>query len=93
MFEKLETPVLGVIENMSTHICPNCGHESHIFGDGGARAYAAEKSVPFLGAVPLNIDIRLSGDEGAPLVAARPDAPEAQIFHDMAKRLIDGGLL
>ncbi|MBB5517150.1 ATP-binding protein involved in chromosome partitioning [Rubricella aquisinus] len=93
MFEKLETPILGVVENMSTHICPNCGHESHIFGDGGARAFAAEKSVPFLGAVPLNIDIRLSGDEGAPLVAARPDAPEAQVFHDMAKRLIQGGVL
>ena len=56
-------------------------------------SFAAEKSVPFLGAVPLNIDIRLSGDEGAPLVAARPDAPEAQVFHDMAKRLIEGGVL
>ncbi|MGB0498779.1 MAG: Mrp/NBP35 family ATP-binding protein [Rubricella sp.] len=93
MFEKLKTPVLGIVENMSTHICPNCGHESHIFGHGGAAAWAREKGVPFLGSIPLDIGIRLSGDGGAPLVAADPDAAEARVFHDLARRLIEGGIV
>ncbi|MEL6582854.1 MAG: Mrp/NBP35 family ATP-binding protein [Pseudomonadota bacterium] len=89
MFDKLETPVLGLIENMSTHICPECGHESHIFGEGGAQAYAEEKGIPFLGAVPLNLDIRVAADSGAPVVIANPDLPEAQVFMKFALRLSD----
>jgi ATP-binding protein involved in chromosome partitioning len=87
MFEKLKTPVLGLIENMSTHICPKCGHESHIFGEGGARAYAQEKGIPFLGDVPLNIDVRLAGDSGTPLVARQDGSAEAAVFTTLAERL------
>ncbi|MEL7215400.1 MAG: Mrp/NBP35 family ATP-binding protein [Pseudomonadota bacterium] len=87
MFEKLGTPILGLVENMSTHICPSCGHESHIFGHGGAADFAAKKNVPLLGAVPLTLDVRVSGDAGTPLVAANPTAAEAQVFHQLADRI------
>lgn len=90
MFEKLTTPVLGIIENMSHHICPSCGHESHIFGDGGAARFAAEKQIPFLGAVPLNLEMRIAGDSGTPLVA-QTDAPApAKLFRELAARLHQG---
>jgi ATP-binding protein involved in chromosome partitioning len=91
MFEKTETPVLGLIENMSTYICPNCGHEAHIFGHGGARAEAEKLGIPFLGEVPLDLEIRLAGDDGTPIVAARPDLPQARAFLDIARRLIELG--
>lgn len=91
MFEKTGTPVLGLIENMSTHICSRCGHEEHIFGHGGAEREAAALGLPFLGAIPLDIQIRLAGDEGAPIVAARPDTPQAGAFRDIAERLIETG--
>ncbi len=90
MFNKTETPVLGLIENMSTYICPNCGHEAHIFGHGGAKAEAEKLGIPFLGEVPLDIDIRVAGDSGAPIVAAKPHLPQARAFMDIAERLIDG---
>ncbi|NIP77235.1 MAG: P-loop NTPase, partial [Xanthomonadales bacterium] len=61
MFRKTETPVLGLIENMSTYICPNCGHEAHIFGHGGAKAEAERLGIPFLGEIPLDLDIRVAG--------------------------------
>lgn len=93
MFEKTNTPVLGLIENMSTHICSNCGHEEHIFGHGGAEKEAAALGLPFLGAIPLDMQIRLAGDEGAPIVAARPDTPQAGVFRDIAERLIESGVL
>ena len=80
MFEKTRVPVLGLIENMSAYVCPNCGHEAHIFGHGGARAEAERLGLPFLGEIPLDIAIRLSGDGGTPVVAARPDGPEARAF-------------
>ncbi|MEM9045992.1 MAG: Mrp/NBP35 family ATP-binding protein [Pseudomonadota bacterium] len=89
MFEKTETPVLGLIENMSTHICSKCGHEEHIFGHGGAKSEAEKLGIPFLGEVPLDISIRIAGDGGAPIVAANPSSPHAQAFLDIAKRLSD----
>ncbi len=87
MFEKTETPVLGLIENMSTHICSNCGHEEHIFGHGGARSEAEKLGIPFLGEVPLDMSIRVAGDGGAPIVAANPSSPQAQAFLDIAHHL------
>ena len=90
MFDKLKTPVLGLVENMSTYICPNCGHEAHLFGHGGVAAEAAALGLPFLGEIPLNLDLRLSGDAGTPIAAG--DGPVAQSFARLAERLIDGGM-
>lgn len=93
MFEKTRVPLLGIVENMSAYICPNCGHEAHIFGHGGARAEAARLGVPFLGEIPLDLTIRVAGDTGAPVVAANPVSPEAQAFRDIARRLIEAGVV
>jgi len=93
MFGKLKVPILGIVENMSGYICPNCGHEAHIFGHGGARAEATRLGVPFLGEIPLDLRVRLSGDEGVPVVAGHPESPEAGGFRGVARRLIDGGLV
>ncbi len=87
MFKKTGTRVLGLIENMSSYICPNCGHEAHIFGHGGARAEAEKLGLPFLGEIPLDLDIRLASDGGAPIVAAKPQSPQARAFIDIAARL------
>lgn len=89
MFGAVDVPVLGVIENMSTYVCSNCGHEDHLFGHGGARAEAKKRGVPFLGEVPLHVDIRVKGDEGTPVVAAMPDSAHAKAFDDMAVQIID----
>ena len=91
MFRRTHVPLVGLVENMSAYICPNCGHEAHIFGHGGAKAEAARLGVPFLGEVPLDLSIRLSGDAGAPVMAARPASPEAQAFRRIARSLIAGG--
>ncbi|MEM7059301.1 MAG: Mrp/NBP35 family ATP-binding protein [Pseudomonadota bacterium] len=88
MFQKTDTPVLGIVENMSTYICSKCGHEEHIFGHGGARKEAETLGVPFLGEVPLDMAIRTSGDGGTPIVAAKPDSPQAGAFRDIAEKLI-----
>jgi ATP-binding protein involved in chromosome partitioning len=93
MFTKMGTPVLGMIENMSTYVCPNCGHEDHIFGHGGARADAERLGIPFLGEIPLNMDIRIAADGGAPIVASKPDSPQARAFHAIARTLIENGKL
>ena len=90
MFAKLKTPVLGLIENMSTYICPNCGHEEHLFGHGGVAAEAKRLDLPFLGELPLSIDVRLAGDAGTPI--ALGDSPQAQAYARLAQRLIDGGM-
>lgn len=90
MFNKLKTPVLGLVENMSTYICPNCGHEEHLFGHGGVAAEAAALGLPFLGEIPLNLDVRLAGDGGTPIAAT--DGPIARAFARLAERLIDGGV-
>ncbi len=92
MFEKTKTPVLGLIENMSTYICPNCGHEAHLFGHGGARAEAARLGLPFLGEVPLTLATREAGDAGMPVVLAAPDSAEAQAFRNIAEKLIAAGV-
>ena len=91
MFNKLGTPILGMIENMSTHICSNCGHEEHTFGHGGVAAEAAKMGVPLLAELPLHVDIRLAADGGAPIVASKPASPQAQAFRALAQRLIKDG--
>jgi ATP-binding protein involved in chromosome partitioning len=93
MFDKLKVPILGIVENMSAYVCPNCGHEAHIFGHGGARAEAERLGVPFLGEIPLDIAIRIAGDGGTPVAAGRPDGPEARAFAALADRLIAGGIV
>lgn len=90
MFDKLKTPVLGLIENMSTYICPNCGHEAHIFGHGGVAAEAAKLDLPFLGELPLALDVRVAGDSGTPIAAT--DSPLAEPYARLAERLIAGGM-
>jgi ATP-binding protein involved in chromosome partitioning len=90
MFSKLKTPVLGLIENMSTYICPNCGHEAHLFGHGGVRSEAARLDLPFLGELPLSIDVRLAGDAGTPIAAGQ--GPAADAYATLAARLIAGGM-
>ncbi|MEJ6398417.1 Mrp/NBP35 family ATP-binding protein [Yoonia sp. 208BN28-4] len=90
MFKSLNTPVLGMIENMSTFHCPNCGHESHIFGQGGVAAEAAKIGVPLLGALPIDLDTRLAGDGGTPIAAG--EGPMADAYATLAKRFIDGGM-
>lgn len=88
MFQKTNTPVLGMIENMSTFICPHCGERSDIFGHGGAKETADKTGIPFLGEIPLHIDIRTQADEGTPIVLAAPDGPHAKIYMDIAKTLM-----
>ena len=90
MFQRLNTPVLGLIENMSSYICPGCGHEAHIFGHGGVAAEAEKLGVPFLGALPLDLDVRLAGDGGTPIAAK--EGPLAQPYADLARRLIEDGM-
>jgi ATP-binding protein involved in chromosome partitioning len=90
MFHKLKTPVLGLIENMSTFVCPNCGHESHIFGHGGVAAEAARLDLPFLGELPLALEVRQAGDAGTPVAAG--DGPNAEAYARLAHRLIGGGM-
>jgi ATP-binding protein involved in chromosome partitioning len=89
MFERVRVPVLGLVENMSVFCCPNCGHRSEIFGHGGARAESARLGAPFLGEVPLLLDIRSSADAGTPIVAAAPDGEAAKAYSDIATRLWD----
>ena len=86
MFEKVEVPVLGIVENMSIHICSNCGHEEHIFGEGGGQRMADQYNVDFLGALPLDIKIREQVDSGRPSVVAEPDGRIAQIYREIARR-------
>jgi ATP-binding protein involved in chromosome partitioning len=87
MFERTNVPVLGLIENMSYFCCPECGHRAEIFGHGGARLEAARLGIPFLGEVPLLLDVRTASDAGTPIVAAAPESPAAQAFMAIAKQL------
>ena len=91
MFRKMNVPVLGMIENMSTHICSNCGHEEHVFGHGGVALEAQKLDVPLLGEVPLHLDVRLAGDNGTPIAAAQPGSAQAKVFFDIATQLVDAG--
>jgi ATP-binding protein involved in chromosome partitioning len=87
MFQKVDVPVLGIIENMSYFICGKCGERHEIFGHGGAEAEAQKLDVPFLGAVPLDLEIRARSDAGTPIVATNPESPHAQVFKDIATRV------
>jgi ATP-binding protein involved in chromosome partitioning len=85
MFEKVEVPVLGVVENMATHVCSNCGHEEHIFGEGGGERMSTQYGVPYLGSLPLDIRIREQADSGNPTVAAMPDSDLAMRYREIAR--------
>ena len=87
MFKRVEVPILGIVENMSYFLCPECGTRSDIFGHGGARHEAERLGVPFLGEVPLHIDIRERSDAGTPVVATAPDSAHAKIFLGLAEAL------
>jgi ATP-binding protein involved in chromosome partitioning len=87
MFERVDVPVLGIVENMSFFVCPNCGHQSDIFSTGGAERCAAELGVPFLGRIPIDPVIRASGDAGQPIVAAQPEHPVSKAYVAIAQRL------
>ncbi|MGB3314187.1 MAG: Mrp/NBP35 family ATP-binding protein [Albidovulum sp.] len=93
MFAKMDTPILGLIENMAVHVCSQCGHEEHIFGHGGVRAEAEKLGAPLLAEVPLHLDIRVAADGGAPIVVSKPNTPQARAFRDLAKRLIGDGTI
>ena len=87
MFQRVEVPVLGIIENMSYFICPSCGERSDIFGHGGASNEAEKLGVPFLGGVPLHMDIRTTSDAGQPIVVTAPESEHAKIYRDLATRV------
>jgi len=87
MFERVDIPILGVVENMSTHICPNCGHESHIFGSGGAQQMCQDFGVDLLGSLPLDIAIREQADSGIPTVVADPDGHVSQVYKQIARSI------
>jgi ATP-binding protein involved in chromosome partitioning len=89
MFERVRVPVLGLVENMSVFCCPNCGHRAEIFGHGGARRESERLGTPFLGEVPLLLDIRTSADAGTPIVALAPDGEAAKAYSDIATKLWD----
>ncbi|HUU26110.1 MAG TPA: iron-sulfur cluster carrier protein ApbC [Methyloceanibacter sp.] len=84
MFTKVNVPVLGIVENMSTFVCPHCGEASDIFGHGGAKAEAERLGVPFLGEVPLTMAVRATSDEGKPVVATDPESPVARVYREIA---------
>ncbi|MGY8791623.1 MAG: P-loop NTPase, partial [Pseudomonadales bacterium] len=90
MFSTLNTPVLGMIENMSQYICPKCGHEAHIFGHGGVEVEAEALGLPFLGALPLDLSVRVAGDSGTPVAAGTGSV--AQAYADLASKLVSTGI-
>ena len=85
MFEKVGVPILGIVENMAVHVCTNCGHAEHIFGEGGGKKMAADYQMDYLGALPLDMQIRLQADSGTPTVVADPDGEVAQIYKQVAR--------
>jgi len=87
MFEKVGVPILGIVENMAVHVCSNCGHAEHIFGEGGGQRMAAEYGMDYLGALPLDIKIRLQADSGKPSVVAEPDGEVAGIYKAVARQV------
>jgi ATP-binding protein involved in chromosome partitioning len=87
MFEKVGVPIVGVVENMSIHICSNCGHEEPIFGSGGGQKLCDDYGIPFLGALPLDLQIRVETDGGAPTVVSDPDGRIAGIYREIARKV------
>ncbi|MBT2326786.1 iron-sulfur cluster carrier protein ApbC [Variovorax paradoxus] len=90
MFEKVGVPILGIVENMAVHVCSNCGHVEHIFGAEGGKKMAAQYNMDYLGALPLDINIRLQADSGKPTVVADPDGEVAGIYKSVARRVAVG---
>ncbi|WP_297834281.1 iron-sulfur cluster carrier protein ApbC [Thermomonas sp.] len=89
MFEKVEIPVLGLVENMAAHVCSHCGHVEHIFGKGGAEWMSGQYGVPVLGSLPLEVAIREHGDAGTPIVVAEPQSAAAKAYRAAAKALLE----
>jgi len=87
MFNKVDVPVLGIVENMSYFLCPHCGGRSDIFAHGGARHEAERWDVPFLGEIPLALGIRETSDAGRPIVVAEPGSPHAAAYRDIAAQI------
>ncbi len=87
MFEKVGVPILGIVENMAVHICSKCGHAEHVFGEGGGRKMAADYQMDYLGALPLDMQIRLQADNGRPTVVADPDGEVAVIYKAVARKV------
>ncbi len=90
MFQKVRVPVLGLVENMSMYVCPKCGNEDHIFGHGGVRDEAEKLGLPFLGEIPLALDVRVAGDSGTPIAAG--EGPVADAYMKLAAELVEGGI-
>jgi ATP-binding protein involved in chromosome partitioning len=90
MFEKVGVPILGIVENMAVHICSQCGHSEHIFGHEGGKRMAEEFGMPYLGALPLDLSIRLQADSGKPTVVSDPDGPVAAIYKTIARQVAVG---
>ena len=88
MFQQMKAPVLGLIENMSYHVCPGCGARAHIFAHGGGTRMAEETGIPLLGEIPLVRAVREAGDRGVPLVAADPAHPASRAFREVAERIL-----
>ncbi|MEQ5816768.1 Mrp/NBP35 family ATP-binding protein [Marinobacter sp. NFXS11] len=88
MFKRMDVPLFGLIENMASFVCDGCGKEHHPFGHGGARAEAEKLGSPFLGEIPLDLDIRVGSDGGVPIVVSKPDSPQAQAFQRIADEII-----
>ncbi len=89
MFRKMNVPLLGVVENMAGFECPHCRHVTSIFGEGGGQRLAEEFGVPILGSIPLDVDTRVGGDTGAPIVVARPESPQAEAFRQVARAVAE----
>ena len=87
MFEKVGVPILGIVENMAVHVCTNCGHIEHIFGADGGKKMAENYQMDYLGALPLNMQIRLQADNGKPTVVADPDGEVAGIYKSVARQV------
>jgi len=87
MFEKVEVPVLGLLENMAVHVCSNCGHAEHVFGEGGGQRMSAQYGVPLLGSLPLELSIREHGDAGTPVVVGQPGSPAAKAYRTAARQV------
>jgi ATP-binding protein involved in chromosome partitioning len=87
MFEKVGVPILGIVENMAVHVCSNCGHVEHIFGADGGKKMAADYGMDYLGALPLNMQIRLQADSGKPTVVSDPDSEVAALYKAVARKV------
>ena len=89
MFEKVNVAVLGIVENMAVHVCSNCGHAEHVFGEGGGEKMAERYGVPLLGSLPLDVRIREQGDAGVPVVVAAPESAVTRAYRQVAERLLE----